>query len=442
MRPSAPWQIIEVELAEGRGGAFAPPLAAPALLIFRFRGAVLGQAHLLPSDLPMTPAEFASFTAHHVATTLFCVLGSRASDCAAWSQAGGGHGADTPVAEDLLGRLDHMLAQRQGGPRTATASIVICTRHRPEALAQCLNSISQEIASGREAIVVDNGPDAATEAAVRTHPGVRYLAEPRLGLSRARNCGLAAASGDVVVFIDDDVRPEPGWIDPLLRHFDEPGVTVACGLVLPESLQTEAEIAIQYELGFGGMGYLPRRFDGGFVQQNRRGVPVWTIGAGANMAIRRAPALDLGGFDERIGPGAAGGCGHESEFWHRALFSGYTAIYEPLSVVRHQHQSDWGAVERQAFGYSFGHVVALFTQYAQDHDPGDLVRAFGIFPLEIARRLLRAPLRRLMGRPDRLLWAWSRGYLAALSQVGLAFRKPPQSDLGLRTRLGEAQSPS
>ena len=424
MRPPSPWIIIEKDLAEGIQGAFAPAVSGPALLLFRFRGAVVGQAHLLPCDLPMTAAEFATFAASHIGSTVAEIVRLGVSD--APSRPGDGPDAlpSFPPRDDPLTHLDQILERRRAGPVAVSASIVICTRHRPDAIAQCLRSIRAEIASGRETIVVDNGPDAATEAAVRAHPRVRYVVEGRPGLSRARNCGIAAASGDVVVFIDDDVRPEPGWIDPLLRRFAEPKVAVVCGLVLPESLETDAQIAFQYELGFGGMGLLPRRFDGAFVASSRHSVPVWMIGAGANMAIRRSTAAALGGFDERIGPGAAGGCGDDSEFWHRVLFSGDCAIYEPLSVVRHQHRRDWPAVEQQAFGYSFGHVTALFAQYAHDGDPGDLARAFAVFPLDIARRLLRAPWRRLMGRPDPFLWAWTRGYLAALGRLGLAFGSP------------------
>jgi hypothetical protein len=121
------------------------------------------------------------------------------------------------------------------------------------------------------------------------------------------------------------------------------------------------------------MGFVPLRFDADFVAGARRGVPAWEIGAGANMAVRRSTILQLGGFDERIGPGAAGGCGDDSEFSHRVLFAGAEARYEPLSIVRHVHREDWASLKRQAHGYGLGHMVALFAQYAHDGDRGDLI---------------------------------------------------------------------
>lgn len=421
MRPAAPWAILEADVADRAGSPFAPPLDRPALLLLRYRGAVIGTAHVLPSDLPMTEAEFAAFAASKVGVAVSEII--RLGPADDWLRRERRHRDLSAVrfTGDMLASLDLVLAERRSRPVGATASIVICTRHRSQDLAMCLASIRDEIASGRECLVVDNGPDAETEAVVRAHPRVRYVVESRPGLSRARNAGIAAASGDVVVFIDDDVRPEPGWIAPLLRRFEERDVAVVCGLVLPDALETDAQIGFQYELGFGGMGVLPLRFDARFVEAWRRGVPVWNIGAGANMAIRRRTALDLGGFDERIGPGAAGGCGDDSEFWHRALFAGQAAIYEPLSVVRHRHRRDWPALERQAYGYSFGHVVALFAQYARDGDRGDLMRVFIDFPAELMRRVLRGPQRRLAGRPDMLLGAWIRGYFAALKHVRIAF---------------------
>ena len=426
MSPSAPWQILDIDLA-AQNGPFDPGIEHPALVILRYHGAVLARAHLLPCELPMTAAEFAAFAAQHCTATVHELLRLGATDDRLRPRPDPSR--PEVLGADCLAQLDDVLAARRARPITLTASIVICTRQRPQDLAACLKAIALEIAAGREVIVVDNGPDAETRAAANA-AGVRYVVEPRPGLSRARNAGVCAATGDVVIFVDDDVRPEPGWVDALMRRFDADDVSLVCGLVLPDTLETPAQIGFEYELGFGGMGLLPLRFDAEFRAAWRNGVPVWNIGAGANMAVRRRRVTELGGFDERIGPGAAGGCGDDSEFWHRLIFAGDTAIYEPLSVVRHKHRRDWAALKRQAYGYSFGHLVALFVQYARDGDRGDLVRAFFVFPAWLLLRAARAPLKRLRNRPDRLLGAWIRGYFASLRHVGLMRAAPgPASSL-------------
>lgn len=432
MRPPAPWHIFDVDLAHHKG-AFDPGIDRPTLVILRRHGAVLGRAHLMPNELPMTAAEFAEFAAQHCAEAVRHSLRLGLVDDRPWPRLKRPPSETPLLGADCLARLDDVITERRARPVTLSASIVICTRQRPQDLAACLEAIAAEIAAGREVIVVDNGPDAETRAAAEA-ANVRYVVEPRPGLSRARNAGVIAATGDVVIFVDDDVRPEPGWADALMCRFDADHVGLVCGLVLPDKLETPAQIGFEYELGFGGMGLLPLRFDGEFRAAWRKGVPVWDIGAGANMAIRRRRVIELGGFDERIGPGAAGGCGDDSEFWHRLIFAGDSAIYEPLSVVRHRHRRDWAALEHQARGYSFGHIVALFVQYARDGDRGDLVRAFLVFPYQLLRRAARAPLKRLRNQPDRLVGAWIRGYLASLRHISLLRAAPdPLSNLK-RTR--------
>lgn len=424
-----PWAILDVEISEGPGALPAAP-NRPALIVLRRNGAVLGSAHILPTDLPMTDAEFARIAARAVARTVSEIVRLGARD-EAIAPATSRSDADVLASKsDLLLRLDAALAERRRRPITLGASIVVCTRKRAPELAECLASMDQERASGREIIVVDNGPDPETEAVVRSLPGVRYVVEPEPGLNRARNAGLRAAREDIVVFVDDDVRPEPGWVEALLRRFDRPEVGVVCGLVLPDELQTDAQVAFQYELGFGGMGFVPLAFDSSFLAVwSGWGAPVWEIGAGANMAVRREVGLRLG-FDDRIGAGRIGGCGDDAAFWHSVLNAGGEARYEPLSVVRHRHRSTWPELKRQAHGYGAGHAISLYVTFAQGRRLGDLKRAFIYLPLWYVNRVRRAPMRWLLGDPDRLLTSSLLGYLSSFRHLGLLWprrREPPRA---------------
>lgn len=422
MIPAPPWQILHLDLQALPERLALRPDVHGAVLYFRFDGLVLGTEREVADAFPLYRGEIerrAALAVGEVVAGLLATGGVPASDTeilSAWE-------ARTLPSADTMGHLADLAARWRSRPANLTASLVICTCRRPAELSGCLESLSAEIATGRETIVVDNGPDPDTEAVVRAWPGVRYVTAPRPGLSHARNVGLAAAQGDVVVFVDDDVRPEPGWIAPLLAAFRD-DVVVVCGLVLPARLDTLAEIAFQDELGFGGMGLIPLRFDRSFLDRAPGSPPVWTIGAGANMAVRRDRALALGGFDERIGPGAAGGCGDDSEFWRRVLEAGDCCAYQPFSVVRHCHRSSLEALRRQARGYGLGHAVALFAQYGRHRDIRDLRRALLGLPAWLLMRSLKAPVRALAGRPDRLLWSWWRGYLRAFRHVGLAAGAP------------------
>ena len=79
------------------------------------------------------------------------------------------------------------------------------------------------------------------------------------------------------------------------------------GLVLPSSLATPAQRFFQFDMGGFGSSFLPLRFDGSFIEEQRpHGPQVWRIGAGANMAFRGSVFARVGLFDERLGAGASG----------------------------------------------------------------------------------------------------------------------------------------
>src|SRR3954469_684939 len=113
------------------------------------------------------------------------------------------------------------------------ASVVIPTRERAGYLAVALDSVlPQAREAGAEVLVVLDGPDAAGEAVARER-GVPVVAHdaPR-GLNAARNTGIAHTTGELVVFVDDDVEVRPGWLEALLGAAREhPGADVFTGPV-------------------------------------------------------------------------------------------------------------------------------------------------------------------------------------------------------------------
>lgn len=114
-----------------------------------------------------------------------------------------------------------------------SGSVVICTRNRAELLADTVRSVLADSSPSRdELIVVDNGSTDTTAQVASDFP-VRHVWEPQPGHSRARNAGIRAASAEVVVFTDDDVRVANGWCDAMIRPFDDPTVQVVGGNITP-----------------------------------------------------------------------------------------------------------------------------------------------------------------------------------------------------------------
>jgi GT2 family glycosyltransferase len=301
--------------------------------------------------------------------------------------------------------------------------VIVCTRGRARDLARALGALGRADPAPGEIVVVDNDPaDPATRAAVEAFGGARYVAEPRPGLSVARNAGLRAASGELIAFVDDDTAVHPGWLERLLAGFETPRVLAVTGLVLPAELETRAQVVFESTMGGAGRGYRPIRFDEAFFEpQVRFGVPVWAIGAGANMAFRREAFERVGDFDERLGAGATG-CSEDSELWYRVLAAGGECRYVPDSVVLHWHRRDDAALRRQAHDYLRGHVAALFVQYANHGHRGNLRRA----ALTMPKYLLRRAVRELAVGPEwrtGILRAEAEGYLAGLRLWRLALAR-------------------
>ncbi len=147
--------------------------------------------------------------------------------------------AEAPRDEESQSLVES--AARQGNAGGFTASIIICTRNRSAMLGATLDCIARlELppALRAELLIVDNGSTDSTSQIVESfHPenmAVRALFEPAEGIANARNCGLRAAKGDVVLFADDDVRLPRDWLHemcaPIIRDKADAvagGVTMA-----------------------------------------------------------------------------------------------------------------------------------------------------------------------------------------------------------------------
>lgn len=412
MIPPAPWDILEIDVTQNLGSV-PRGLVRPALLIFRYRGVVLGQAHLLPSELPMSPGETLAFVSNAIGQAMVELACLGTADVRRVAGSRPDYTAGLRAQSSLLARLDAALAARRARPVGLSGTIVVPVGRRRAHLSTCLSALASDAAAGREIIVVGSAPDSDAESAVRALPGARYLTMEEAGPGQARNAGLQAATGDVVLFTEPDTRPEPGWADALLRRFDRPEVVLVGGPVLPMQLATEAQIATYLD-PLTPPQMLPLAFDPGYLDGWRRGPPIWEIGATANMAIRRDAALHAGGFDTRSGA-------PEADLWLHLLHDGGHARYEPLAVVRQVPPETWQEARRAAFERSRAQFAALLVARGRYGARGALTCALISQPRKHLTRLAQAPGRWLAGEPDRLLGATLLGDVAALRHVGAAF---------------------
>lgn len=205
-----------------------------------------------------------------------------------------------------------------------TASIVIPTRARPDYLSVTLASVTpQARAAGAEVLVVQDGPDRRS-AAVAERFAVRLVALPQPGgLNAARNAGLGAARSDLVVFLDDDIRADDGWLAALLAGVDAaPAHDVFGGPIVAE-LEGGGPRACGREPPPITTLWLGR--------EDRDAEFVW----GANMAMRRRAWERVGPFDE-----ALAGRGDEEEWERRYKAAGGRVRYIAAAGIVHRRSAD------------------------------------------------------------------------------------------------------
>ncbi|MDH4443757.1 MAG: glycosyltransferase [Akkermansiaceae bacterium] len=352
-------------------------------LILTRRGSAIGEVQIQNLGCSISPARIADEVIHALGNNL---LDSDATQSAAlkWAQS---------MADLQQFAIIPAKGPSATQPEKPSASIVIATHDRPDALRDCLRSLSdQKCSHATEIIVVDNHPESGlTPAVIAEFPAVIKVDEPRGGLSYARNTGFAASTGDILVCTDDDVTFPNNWLENLLEPFTRNDVMLVTGNVLPLQLETQSQIEFENYGGLG-RGFERREFNRcWFNSFRRKAVPTWTIGATANAAIRASllhdPAIGL--LDESLGTGTPTGCSEDTYLFYKTLKAGHTIIYTPKAFVWHKHRISVDGLHRQILNYSKGHSAYNLTTFLRDHDCRGLVRIFAELPLHHLQQLIR-----------------------------------------------------
>jgi glycosyltransferase involved in cell wall biosynthesis len=249
-----------------------------------------------------------------------------------------------------------------------SVSVVIATRNRPATLASTIQDLLDSSYAAFEIIVVDNDPssDATRDmvgAITSADSRVRYLRETRRGVSWARNLGLAAATSEIVAFVDDDLKIDHNWLPSIARAFTlADNVACVTGMILPLELETQAQQLIE-EYGGYCKGFEQVIYDMG---EHRPAHPLFpfaagTFGSGANFAFRASVFREIGGFDPHIGAGTPALGGEDLAAMFRIIATGHALVYEPAAIVRHRHYREYDALQRQLFSYGAG-LTAFLTE--------------------------------------------------------------------------------
>lgn len=218
----------------------------------------------------------------------------------------------------------------------ASASVIVPTYNDVSLLRTCLRTLDETVPAWLdvEVIVADDGSDAAyhgdVDALVAAYPRVRLVrSATNGGYIAAASAGAAAATKDVLIFLNNDTVLLPGWIEPLLDTLrDRPEVGVVGGMLLyPDGRLQEAGCAIFRDGSATKIGYRESDPTLSYYAHPR---PVDYV-SGALLATPRALFEELGGLDRAFGFGYY----EDGDYCFRARRAGREVIYQPGSVVVH-----------------------------------------------------------------------------------------------------------
>jgi glycosyltransferase involved in cell wall biosynthesis len=230
------------------------------------------------------------------------------------------------------------------GTESPTIAVIVPTVDRPAALARCLAGLAaQEIDPGAfEVVVVDDAPVPSAALGADLPFASRLLRSGGVGAAQARNLGARSTDAGLVLFLDDDLVPEPGFVAAHLAAHGGHEAAVVIGHCPPRpARRTLAALGAElwWEDHFAAMRTAPRL--------------TFTEALSGNTSLARERFLDHGGFPEDLSQWR-----REDWFWGLTMLdSGAELVYEPGAVAAHEFSLMPAARMRASYGEARGDVL-------------------------------------------------------------------------------------
>ncbi len=226
------------------------------------------------------------------------------------------------------------------GDEPPRVSVVVCSRNGERTIGECLEGIMALDYPDVETIVVDDGSTDSTAEIAARHD-VLLIRTGHGGLSAARNAGLAAATGEIVAFTDDDAVPDEDWLRHLVGHLlDDDHVAVGGPNIAPEAT---GRVAAAVARAPGGPTHV--------LLSDRMAEHI----PGCNMAFWKGALEMVGGFDARFRI-----AGDDVDICWRLQDRSGTIGFSPGAMVWHRRRPSMRAYLRQQREY--GRAEALLER--------------------------------------------------------------------------------
>jgi GT2 family glycosyltransferase/tetratricopeptide (TPR) repeat protein len=205
-----------------------------------------------------------------------------------------------------------------------------------EYTARCLASLRTTLRPDDHVIVVDNGSSDLTGALLTRYPWVQVLTnEVNQGFAKGCNQAAAIASGEVIIFLNNDTIVSPGWIEELLDPFDDPDV----GAVGPRSNDVSGHQKIDDPNYAASSLASIDRFSSSWREAHHGQVSECARLVGFCLAVRTGVFRTLDGFDEGYG---LGGC-EDDDLCMKLRTAGYRLFVAHGSFVHHEAHATFSA---------------------------------------------------------------------------------------------------
>ena len=289
-------------------------------------------------------------------------------------------------------------------PSKDTVSVVIPTWNGREHLARTLPSVVAALAGSEqhEVLVIDNASDDGTaEFLADAFPSVRLVElGSNLGFGRACNAGFSLARHDIVVLLNNDMRVEPDFLQPLVDGFQDTRVfSVTSQIHFEDAAKEREETGLTAGRWHRGRIRIRHVAD----EQVDELFPTFYSGGGST-AFDRIKVLELGGFDEILAPFYM----EDVDLSYMAWKRGWVNLYAPRSIVHHEHRGTIGRFFSQRYIDRVVRKNRLLFVWKNMHHWGRLLSHFCWLYVEMWAALLVGPS---ADRPG------ARAFLAALRQA-------------------------
>ncbi len=265
---------------------------------------------------------------------------------------------------------------RHGGdwPRV---SIVTINYNGRDHLADCFASIRalRYPADRLEILCIDNdSSDGSPDYIRREHPDVRLIESgSNLGFAAGCNLGARESRAELIAFLNNDARVDPGWLEALVEALD-PDSGLICSAAVMLDWQGEQVDFVEGHLSFHGFAR-QAHWRARYKPEDFSEAKELLFACGGAMLIDRRVFLEVGGFDERFWMFF-----EDVDLGWRLWILGYRVVLAPGAITYHRHHGSAGRLgsDRRNFLYERNGLMMILKNYADETLQGALPAAIAL----------------------------------------------------------------